>query len=279
MDFVRRAAQTVYHPTSTCAIGSVVDPQLRVYGFEGLRVVDASVMPTITRGNTNAATIMIAEKAADLISDRSPETHQSRGERLMSTTEQAVENLLNEQDWTGKIFSDGWVDAPETIETIEPATGEVLGVAGVANAASVAAATKSAARAQRAWAATPMAERVAIVRRAGEIARAPPRRDHRLDGARVRVRSRRRSTYEIGASIGQLDEAASLISDPARAGADVAGPGPDLDRAPRADRRRRRDHALELPARARDALARPGARARERGRAQERPQHARHAAA
>ena len=67
MDFVRRAAQSVYHPTSTCAIGSVVDPQLRVYGVEGLRVADASVMPTITRGNTNAATIMIAEKASDLI--------------------------------------------------------------------------------------------------------------------------------------------------------------------------------------------------------------------
>jgi choline dehydrogenase len=67
MEFVRRAAQSVYHPTSTCAIGAVVDPQLRVYGCEGLRVADASVMPTVTRGNTNAATIMIGEKAADLI--------------------------------------------------------------------------------------------------------------------------------------------------------------------------------------------------------------------
>jgi choline dehydrogenase len=57
----------VYHPTSTCPIGAVVDPELRVYGFEGLRVVDASVMPTITRGNTNAPTIMIAERAVDLI--------------------------------------------------------------------------------------------------------------------------------------------------------------------------------------------------------------------
>ena len=65
--FVRRAGQTVYHPTSTCAIGSVVDPELRVYGAEGLRVADASVMPTITRANTHAATIMIGEKAADLI--------------------------------------------------------------------------------------------------------------------------------------------------------------------------------------------------------------------
>ena len=67
MDWVREAAQTVYHPTSTCAIGAVVDPQLRVYGVEGLRIADASVMPTITRANTNAATIMIGEKAADLI--------------------------------------------------------------------------------------------------------------------------------------------------------------------------------------------------------------------
>ena len=72
MEFVRRVAQTVYHATSSCAMGSVVDPQLRVYGVTGLRVVDASVMPTITRGNTNAPTIMIAEKAADLIRDLSP---------------------------------------------------------------------------------------------------------------------------------------------------------------------------------------------------------------
>ena len=70
LDFVSRVAFTVYHPTSTCAIGSVVDPDLRVYGVEGLRVADASVMPTITRANTNAATIMIGEKASDLISGR-----------------------------------------------------------------------------------------------------------------------------------------------------------------------------------------------------------------
>jgi choline dehydrogenase len=67
MEFVLRAAQPVYHPTSTCAMGAVVDSTLRVHGVEGLRVADASVMPTITRGNTNAATIMIAEKASDLI--------------------------------------------------------------------------------------------------------------------------------------------------------------------------------------------------------------------
>ena len=67
LTWAQEAGQTVYHPTSTCAMGSVVDAELRVYGTEGLRVVDASVMPTITRANTNAATIMIAEKAADLI--------------------------------------------------------------------------------------------------------------------------------------------------------------------------------------------------------------------
>ena len=67
MAFIRRAGQSVYHPTSTCAMGSVVDSQLRLYGHEGLRVVDASVMPSITRGNTNAPVIMVAERAADLI--------------------------------------------------------------------------------------------------------------------------------------------------------------------------------------------------------------------
>jgi choline dehydrogenase-like flavoprotein len=65
--FARHEGMTVFHPTSSCSMGSVVDAELKVYGFEGLRVADASVMPEITRANTNAATIMIAEKAADLI--------------------------------------------------------------------------------------------------------------------------------------------------------------------------------------------------------------------
>ena len=55
------------HPSCTCAMGRVVDPELKVLGIEGLRVVDASVMPSITRGNPNATVIAIAEKAADLL--------------------------------------------------------------------------------------------------------------------------------------------------------------------------------------------------------------------
>jgi choline dehydrogenase len=62
----------IYHPVGTCAVGSVVDEELRVEGIEGLRVVDASVMPTVPRGNTNAPVIAIAERAADLLRGLTP---------------------------------------------------------------------------------------------------------------------------------------------------------------------------------------------------------------
>jgi len=71
VDYIAKNGGTTFHPTSTCMMGghekTVVDTTLRVHGVEGLRVIDASVMPAVVSGNTNAATIMIAEKGAEMI--------------------------------------------------------------------------------------------------------------------------------------------------------------------------------------------------------------------
>jgi choline dehydrogenase len=89
LEFVRQHSRTIFHPVGTCAMGAVVDAELRIRGVEGLRVADASVMPTVPRGNTNAPVIMVAEKAADLIRGLPPLPHVTvdiAGERASAPT-------------------------------------------------------------------------------------------------------------------------------------------------------------------------------------------------
>ena len=74
--YLRKTLELDHHPVGTCAMGTqddaVVDPELKVRGLQGLRVVDASVMPLVPGGNTNAPTVMVAEKASDMIRGRTP---------------------------------------------------------------------------------------------------------------------------------------------------------------------------------------------------------------
>jgi choline dehydrogenase len=93
LDFVRKTSTSVYHPTGTCKMGqaedAVVDERLRVYGIEGLRVVDASIMPSTVRGNTNAPVMMIGERASDLIIEDRKAPERRRRQRTAPTRSRA----------------------------------------------------------------------------------------------------------------------------------------------------------------------------------------------
>jgi benzaldehyde dehydrogenase (NAD) len=127
--------------------------------------------------------------------------------------EAPVESLLDEREWTGKIYSGGWIDAPVQIESFEPATGELLGTPGGGDAETVARAAAAAAVAQREWAATPFTDRVAVIRRAAALMER-----HRGELVQLLIRESGsiggKADVEVSASIGQLDMAAALISHP-----------------------------------------------------------------
>jgi choline dehydrogenase len=88
--YIRETCETYHHQAGTCKMGvdaeSVVDPELRVYGLEGLRVADASIMPNVISGNTNAPSIMIGEKAADLIRGTRVEVQSETKSTMFATT-------------------------------------------------------------------------------------------------------------------------------------------------------------------------------------------------
>ena len=164
-----RAAQTVYHPTSTCAMGAVVDSELRGPRVRGLRVVDASVMPTITRGNTNAPDDH--DRRARRGPDPRPRAARNAGRcRLAPVRPAQARRRAHEHDDRTAHGHERHAAARRTAvdragstamagsmrrrrsTTVEPATGERSAIAGAADPAAVARAARSAAAAQPEWA-------------------------------------------------------------------------------------------------------------------------------
>jgi benzaldehyde dehydrogenase (NAD) len=132
---------------------------------------------------------------------------------MNTAAEPTVTPLLDESRWSGCLYSDGWVEGAGRLESIEPATGAVLGTVGTADAAVVLRATASAAAAQPEWAALPATERIAVVRRAAELMER-----HRAELERWLIRESGsitgKAAQEVTASIGQLEMAAALIAQP-----------------------------------------------------------------
>lgn len=220
-EFVARGTGTYYHPVGTCAMGvgpeAVVAPDLRVHGLDGLRVADASVMPRLVCVNTNAATIMIGEKAADLIhaarrlkTGPAPDNPSSRE----AEENPAMTDLLDDVSWQGKIYSNGWTTAHGgVLDSTEPATGAVLAQVGLADADDVAAATARAAQAQADWAAQTGPSRAAVIRKAAAVLA-----DNRAEFERWLVREGGavpgKAAFEVDLVLGELWEAAALPTQP-----------------------------------------------------------------
>ena len=128
--FIRASCYVAQHPTSTCAMGmgerSVVDAELRVIGVEGLRVADASVMPTVPGGNTNLPCIMIGEKAADLIRGQVAAARRARGRMSRTPQEEAnlalvlgmFEHVLNPMDSRAvdRFIAPGYIQHNQSVE-------------------------------------------------------------------------------------------------------------------------------------------------------------------
>ena len=260
-------------------------PSCGCYGVEGLRVVDASVMPTITRGNTQRPDRDDRREGRRPDRDRSPvaaaaeQRSVSQDERSGSDrhdrTGRRAGTCSTSSNGPGRSTAAAGSTARGRSRASSPPRARCSARPASAIPTTIARAAESAKEAQRRVGGDAVLRARRVVRRAAELLERH-RGDRRLARARDRLDPRQGR---------RRDHARRSVSStwPRRSSRSRSGlvlpsmtPGRDQHRAAGPDRRRRRDHAVELPARAGDALGRAGARARERGRAQGRPQHADH---